>query len=448
MPSHKMKYEAYSKTVDRDAHFRRYHMQIHVIKSTETLWGISNLYNVSPEHIMEVNQLPNPDRLLVGQALLIPTDENHHIVKPGETLFQIAHLYGISLEALLQMNQLPNPNYIYPGMQIIIPIDKPLIDVNAYTNTAGEPAGQLVTEVGVDLTYISPFAYTMKKDGSINPIRDEAILTSAVSQHISPMMCITNFTSKDPGSKLAHIILSNEEIQERLLGNIIYTMRAKGYQGLNIDFENTYPNDRELYNQFLQRAVNRLHREGYYVSTAWAPKTSAQQHGILYEGHDYAVHGEIIDFVVLMTYEWGYRLGPPQAVSPIHQIKRVLDYAVSVIPRHKILMGMQFYARDWALPHVHGREAKTFSMQEAIRRAGQHQVVIQYDQTAQSPFYRYVDQTGQQHEVWFEDARSTQAKFNLIKRYGLRGVSYWVLGYPFPQNWTLLKDNFKIRKIR
>ncbi|MED2766041.1 glycosyl hydrolase family 18 protein [Bacillus thuringiensis] len=423
-------------------------MQIHVIKSTDTLWGISNFYNVPPGEIMEVNPLPNPDRLLIGQALIIPTDKNYHLVQPGENMFQIAHLYGVSLEELLQLNQLPDPNYIHPGMQITIPINKPLIDVNAYTNTTGESAGQLVIEVGEDLTYVSPFAYTMKMDGSIEPIKDGAILTSAARQHISPMMCITNFTSKDPGSKLAHIILSNEEIQERLLSTIINTMKTKGYQGLNIDFENTYPSDRELYNQFLQRAVNSLHREGFYVSTALAPKTSAQQQGILYEAHDYAAHGKIVDFVVLMTYEWGYRLGPPQAVSPIHQIKRVLDYAVSVIPKHKILMGMQFYARDWILPHVHGKEAETFSMQEAIRRAGQYRVSIQYDQTAQSPFYRYIDQTGRYHEVWFEDARSTQAKFNLVKQYGLKGVSYWVLGYPFPQNWTLLTDNFKIRKFR
>ncbi|MBG9613514.1 glycosyl hydrolase family 18 protein [Bacillus cereus] len=423
-------------------------MLIHIIKSTDTLWGIASLYHVLPEAIMHINQLPNPDRLLIGQALIIPTDKKYHIIQPGETMFQIAQAYGVPLPELLQINQLHDPNYIYSGMQIIIPVNKPLIDVNAYTNTTGATAGKLVLEVGNKLTYVCPFAYIMKKDGSIEPIKDEEILTSAVRTNVSPMMCITNFTSRDPGSQLAHIILSNEDIQNRLLSNVINMMRAKGYQGLNIDFENTYPSDRELYNQFLQRAVDLLHRQGYYVSTALAPKTSAQQQGILYEAHDYAAHGRIVDFVVLMTYEWGYRLGPPQAISPIHQIKKVLDYAVSVIPKQKILMGMQFYARDWVLPHVQGKEAETFSMQEAIRRAGQYQVAIQYDQTTQSPFYRYIDEVGRHHEVWFEDARSTQAKFDMVKRYGLRGISYWVLGYPFPQNWTLLTDNFKIRKLR
>ena len=70
----------------------------------------------------------------------------------------------------------------------------------------------------------------------------------------------------------------------------------------------------------------------------------------------------------------------------------------------------------------------------------------QYDTIAQAPFFQYTDEQGRRHEVWFEDARSAQAKFDTAKRYGLGGISYWALGYPFPQNWALLEDNFAIAK--
>jgi spore germination protein len=284
-------------------------------------------------------------------------------------------------------------------------------------------------------------------DGGLNPFNDAAIIQAATQERVVPMMAITNFTYKDPGSRLAQTILSNTQLQNQLLDNVVRTMREKGYRGLNIDFENVYPSDRERYNQFLQRAVERLHREGYFVSTSLAPKTSGEQKGLLYEAHDYPAHGRIADFVVLMTYEWGYRLGPPQAISPVHQIRRVLDYAVTVIPRDKIFMGFQVYARDWLLPHVQGQEAETFSPQEAVERAIRYGAMIQYDPIAASPFYRYVDSQGRTHEVWFEDARSAQAKFELVKEYQLRGISYWVLGYPYPENWALLEDNFRIRKL-
>ncbi|MDF2677645.1 MAG: glycoside hydrolase family 18, partial [Bacillota bacterium] len=183
-----------------------------------------------------------------------------------------------------------------------------------------------------------------------------------------------------------------------------------------------------------------------FVSTALAPKESAEQRGVLYEAHDYPFHGRVADFVVLMTYEWGWRGGPPQAISPIDKMRSVLEYAVSVMPRDKILMGFQIYARDWVLPHVQGQIAETFSEQEAMRRAYKYDAIIRYDEKAQSPYYNYKDEQGIQHEVWFEDARSAQAKFDLAKEFNLRGISYWALGYPFPQNWILLNDNFNIKK--
>ena len=79
--------------------------------------------------------------------------------------------------------------------------------------------------------------------------------------------------------------------------------------------------------------------------------------------------------------------------------------------------------------------------------AAANNVQIQYDIQAQAPFFKYTDTNGKQHEVWFEDARSIQAKFNLIKELGLRGMSYWKLGLSFPQNWLLITENFNVVKI-
>ena len=318
--------------------------------------------------------------------------------------------------------------------------------VNAYIYVLGEDAVPIIKKDGKHLTYLSPFAYLIKEDGSLQPINDIPAIQVAKAERAIPMMSITNFTATTKGENLANIILNSPSIVERLLTNIIKAMKEKGYLGINIDFENVIPADRESYNSFLKLVVTSLHSEGFFVSTALAPKVSGAQTGALYEAHDYEAHGRIADFVVLMTYEWGWRKGPPQAISPLNEIKRVLDYAITVIPREKIYFGFQMYARDWLLPHIEGQEAETFSCQEAILSAVKYGAVIQYDSVAQSPFYRYTDEQLKVHEVWFEDARSAQAKFDIVKNYNLKGISYWVLGYPFPQNWALLEDNFTIQK--
>jgi spore germination protein len=423
-------------------------VKIHVVQRGESLWLISQRYGVGINRIITVNELPNPNQLVVGLALVIPTPPIQYIVRNGDNLWIIAQRYGTTVQAIMQENQITNPALIYPGQILRIPEKfRPTIDVNAFTSRFGDQGVQIVRNVAPHLTYLSPFAYRIRDDGSLESINDNAVVQAALSNYVVPMMVITNFSATELGSTLAHTILASTEIQDSLLINIINMMKNKGYRGLNIDFESVLPSDRELYNQFLRRTVTQLHKEGFFVSSSLAPKTSADQKGLLYEAHDYAAHGEILDFVILMTYEWGYRLGPPQAISPIDQIRAVLDYAVTVIPRNKIWMGFQFYARDWVLPHVQGQEAETFSMQEAIRRAVQYGVMIHYDPKSQSPFYRYTDNQGHKHDVWFEDARSAQAKFDLVKNYRLRGISYWELGYPFPQNWVLLEDNFKVRKL-
>src|SRR5699024_6234617 len=145
--------------------------------------------------------------------------------------------------------------------------------------------------------------------------------------------------------------------------------------------------------------------------------------------------------------EWGYSAGPPMAVSPINEVRRVLEYALTEIPANKILMGQNLYGYDWTLPFEQGKSfARAVSPQQAIRIARENNAEIQYNEGAQAPFFRYVDKEGKQHEVWFEDARSIQAKFNLAKELNLRGIAYWKIGLSFPQNWLLLDDNFTIMK--
>ncbi|MCQ6282102.1 LysM peptidoglycan-binding domain-containing protein [Bacillus sp. EB600] len=470
-------------------------MKIHVVQSGNSLWQISQLYGVTINQIIAANQLTNANQLVVGQALVIPEAAGYHIVQAGEMLWNIAQKYKVTIESILNENKITNPALIYPGQRLKLPTDfyvvkagdtlwaisrkfgvpvqdiirvnqitnpasiysgqrliipskvKPLIEVNAYITNIAEAGQQNVREIGEYLTYLSPFRYSVVENGGLSSFQETGLLNVAASKNVSPLMALTNFKEGKFDSNLAHAIFINNDVQDTLLNNIVQVLKEKKYYGLNIDFEYLFQQDRELYNNFLRRVVNRLHPLGYSVSTAVAPKLTREQKGLLYEAHDYKAHGEIVDFVVLMTYEWGYSGGPPMAVAPISEVRKVIEYALTEMPNRKIMMGMPLYGYDWTLPFVKGTWAPTLSPQAAVQLAIRKGVAIQYDEKSQSPFFNYVDEQGKEHVVWFEDARSVQAKYDLVKEKNLRGVSYWVLGNPFPQNWFVLADNFRIQKF-
>jgi spore germination protein len=427
-------------------------MQIHVVQAGQSIFQIAQTYNSTVAAIVGANEIPNPNNLVVGQTMVIPIVGSYYWVQPGDSLYNIARRFGINYQTLAQVNRIPVTRPLTVGLKLYIPPrPKRRAEINAYV----EPIGGSVTpaleqsarQAAPFLTYLAPFNFRIQRDGTLQAPPLNNFQAIATANNATLMMVVTNLEEGRFSAELGRIILTNEQVQNRLLDNIISTAKRLNFRDIHFDMEFLPPELRENYINFLRKAKARLSAEGLLMSVALAPKTSAAQAGQWYTAHDYGAIGQIADFVVLMTYEWGYSGGPPMPVSPINQVRRVIEYALTEMPASKIMMGQNLYGYDWTLPFVPGGQyARAVSPQRAIEIAAANNVPIRYDTTAQAPYFNYTDAQGKQHRVWFEDARSIQAKFNLVKELGLRGVSYWKLGLPFPQNWLLIENNFNVVK--
>ncbi|MDR0238864.1 MAG: LysM peptidoglycan-binding domain-containing protein [Deltaproteobacteria bacterium] len=125
----------------------------HVVQPGSRLNAIATQYKVSPEAIMERNNIPSPDFIVEGRTLIIPAPgapsqpqtaetpknmhehtappvpdpgslqdgEQRHIVQKGELLDRIAARYNVRPEAIMRRNTLSSPNLIIIGKTLVIP---------------------------------------------------------------------------------------------------------------------------------------------------------------------------------------------------------------------------------------------------------------------------------------------------------------------------------------
>lgn len=373
-----------------------------------------------------------------------------HVVQNGDTVSSIADFYNTSIDIIIFDNQLIYPYILVIGQSLLIndgiPYpNKTYISVNGYAYPFISP--WVLRETLPFLSDLSIFSYGFTSEGELIPpvLDDTWMIAEARNYRVSPILTLTPLGADGKFSNhLISLVVNNPDSVQNLINNLIYTLSEKRFEGLDIDFEYILPNDRDAFTNFIRNITNSLRPLGYQVSVALAPKTSADQQGLLYQGKDYRAIGAIVDHVLLMTYEWGYKYGPPLAVSPINLVRNVVEYAITEIPANKINLGIPNYGYDWPLPFIQDvTVAKTIGNVEAVRIAITNGSEIHFDETAQAPFFRYW-QDGIEHEVWFEDVRSMRAKFNLIKEYNLRGAGYWQIMQLFRANWVLLNSMFYI----
>ena len=426
-------------------------MTIHIVRAGESLRSVAAQYGVPPELLAGLNGIAEKTPLAVGQTLVIRIPTEVHTVSAGETLYGIARRYGLSARQLHQNNfALNGRSELAVGQTLVLAYaDTPLrtVGVNAYAYPSID--GVLLNAALPYLTYLTPFTYGFTETGALVPLDDGRLLAAAGRQRAAALLHLSTLTEEGRFSnERSSALLADGALQEALTQNILQTLREKGFYGLDVDFEYVQPHEREAYAAFITRLRETLNSLGYPVIVALAPKTSAVQRGLLYEAHDYALLGQAANAVFLMTYEWGYTYGPPMAVAPLPQVRAVLDYAVTEIDPARIFLGVPLYGYDWPLPFVQGgTQAQSVSPTQAVEQAVRVGAEILYDETAQAPYYTYADPSGQEHIVWFEDARSIEAKLRLVDEYGLQGVGYWSLMRPFPQNWAVLSALYDIEAL-
>ena len=416
-------------------------MTIHVVRRGETLPGIAAEYGVDAGRLAADNVV-NGRGLAVGQTLVVRFPLQTHRVRAGETLTGIAARHGLSTRTLWRRNwPLGGRESIYPGQTLVLSYREERALGDAVFNGYAYPNihADLLSAQLPYLTYLSPFTYGIGADGRLLELNDWSMRTAARRHGTGTLLHLSTLTEDGTfNTARGAAVLTDPIVQNQLIRDVSARAEEINSAGVDVDFEYLPEDLGAAYAEFLGRLRGELRKRRKFLWAALAPKVRANQPGILYEAHDYRAIGAAADAVLLMTYEWGYTAGPPMAVAPLPNVRAVLNYAVTEIEPGQIFLGIPNYGYDWALPFVRGvTRARSISNLKAVELALDYDIAIQFDETAQAPYFHYTDNFGTVHEVWFEDARSMAAKLRLIDDYGLQGGGVWNLMRPYSQIWLL-----------
>jgi len=280
---------------------------------------------------------------------------------------------------------------------------------------------------GSAITWLSPYWYTLEGDGTLRSRETDhaAVLAAAAAAHDRVLALIND------GSGVQGLLATGSGRGAAVAGVSGMLAANPGIAGVMVDFESLPASSGSDLTAFVA-ALRAALPAADTVGVAVGAEVSANEPG---EGfYQYAALGAAADLVQVMTYDDHDNTTGPGPVAPTAWVSRVAQFAASVIPPDKILLGVPAYGYDWSS----AGGATSVTVEQALALAQRYGVTPHLDAASGEDTFTYTDGSGAMHTVWFEAAAGVAAKRALAVRLGLRGLAVWTIGGESPDFWPAL----------
>lgn len=285
------------------------------------------------------------------------------------------------------------------------------------------------------ISQIKIFWYSVKPNHDIYRanFQDVNVRQYAHQNNIKVLAAISN----NSDASLLTEILNNPQVQTYHLKKIINLVTKYHYDGVEIDYESLNGlTDRDNFSNFIEQLASSMHRRHKILSVAVHAKTSDLGSWDGPAAQDWHRLGQVADEIMIMTYDYHWSTSAAGNIAPISWMQQVLNYAVTVIPRNKIRLGIHFYGYDWVKQDAN-----------SLTYADVKKIVSTYHPTISmsSEQEKYFDYTKDNiiHTIYYANFQTIKPRLQLANNYRIGGISIWRFGKEDTRNWISIRSTFR-----
>lgn len=293
------------------------------------------------------------------------------------------------------------------------------------------------------LDVISPTWFSISADGRL--VINNANMKYVQDAHAKGYKVWPLFKNGDFDPDLTKKFLASEAMQDIIITQLLVYTALYDLDGINIDFEDIYEDDRGRLTAFVKRLADAL-REQKVISSVdvTVPGTSPNWS----KCYDRKGLGQAVDYVMVMTYDEHWASSPVS--GPVASLSWV-DYNIDLIlnhfiPREKLVMGIPFYAREWretidehGVLKVRSKAYGMADIQSKLKANNLNPVWLE----DKGLFYTEYKKDGSLYRIWLEEENSIAKKAAVVTKYDLAGAASWRKGFEAPHIWKVLEKELK-----
>lgn len=232
-------------------------------------------------------------------------------------------------------------------------------------------------------------------------------------------------------------IMNDYELRNKLINNIVNLVVKYNLDGINIDFENMYMEDKAMFNRFLIELEPRLNEMGKVLTVDVTAPDGSETWSMCFDRNTIS---KVADYIIFMAYDqYGASSNKEGTTAGCDWVEANITKFLGQegVNPDKLVLAVPFYTRLWK--EENGKVSSETVDLKDVDKVIPANVEKRWNDNLKQYYIEYT-QNGAVYKMWIEDLKSISAKLDLINKYKLAGAAYWEKDRESPEVWDIVKE--------